>query len=107
MHLPPPPSGGFGFCPFQVGGYVVVDLLFLVGAFGCSGSVFSPCFVMQYSVSFLIGLVWKRGLVALPVVLIFVTFIVLWLFLMVPLVGMQSVIVVFPDHTHFKDRTLL
>ena len=49
----------------------------------------------------------KRDLVALPVVLIFVTFIVLWLFLMVPLVGMQSVIVVFPDHTHFKDRTLL
>ena len=29
-----------------------------------------------------------------------VTINVLWLFLMVPLVGLQCVIVVFPDHTH-------
>ena len=30
----------------------------------------------------------------------FVTINVLWLFLMVPWVGLQYVIVVFPDHTH-------
>ena len=33
--------------------------------------------------------------------------IVLWLFLTVPWVGQQCVIVVFPDHTHLLSRCLL
>ena len=53
--------------------------------------------------SFTIVLKRKRGLVAL---LLFSygcpdTVDVLWLFLTVPWVGLQCVIVVFPDHTHF------
>ena len=45
----------------------------------------------------------KRELVALLSLSYrcFVTVNVLWLFLMVPWVGLQCVIVVFGDHTHF------
>ena len=55
--------------------------------------------------SFVIILIWNRELVAL-IYLSFrrpVTVIVLYLFFMVPLFGLQCVIVVqaFPDHTHF------
>ena len=44
----------------------------------------------------------KRKLVALLLLSYrcIVTVNVLWLFLMVPLVGLQCVMVVFPDHTH-------
>ena len=52
--------------------------------------------------SFAIILTRKRELVAL-ILLSFaclVTVNVLWLFLVVPWVGLQCVIVVFPDHTH-------
>ena len=46
---------------------------------------------------------WKRKLVALLLLSYscIVTINVLWLFLTVPLVGLQCVIVVVPDHTHF------
>ena len=54
--------------------------------------------------SFAIILKEKRKLVALLHVLLsyrcIVTINVLWLFLRVPSVGLQCVIVVFPDHTH-------
>ena len=59
------------------------------------------------SSSFAIILKRKRKLVALLLLSYrcIVTLNVLWLFLMVPWVGLQCVIVVFPDHTHllFKD----
>ena len=53
--------------------------------------------------SFAIILKRKRKLVALLLLSYrcFVTINVLWLFLMVPWFGLQYVIVVFPDHTHF------
>ena len=53
--------------------------------------------------SFAIILKRKRKLVALLLLSYrcIVTINVLWLFLTVPLVGLQCVIVVFTDHTHF------
>ena len=53
--------------------------------------------------SFAIILKRKRKLVALLLLSYryIVTLSVLWLFLTVPWVGLQYVIVVFPDHTHF------
>ena len=63
------------------------------------------CFVIHYFVSilvFAIILKSKRKLVALLLSCIcIITIAVLWLFLTVPWVGLQYVIVVFPDHTHF------
>ena len=52
--------------------------------------------------SFATILMGKRELVALLCLSFccLVIFIVLWLFLRVPWVGLQCVIVVFPDHTH-------
>ena len=52
--------------------------------------------------SFAIILKRKRKLVALLLLsyICIVTINVLWLFLTVPWVGLQCVIVVFPDHTH-------
>ena len=52
--------------------------------------------------SFAIILKRKRELVALVVLSYrcIVTINVLWLFLTVPWAGLQSVIVVYPDHTH-------
>ena len=43
----------------------------------------------------------KAGCFALIVLQMFVSINVLWLFLTVLLVGLQCVIMVFPDHTHF------
>ena len=55
----------------------------------------NPCF------GFAIILTWKGELVALFYLsfLCLVTINVLWLFLTVPWVGLQCVIVIFPDHT--------
>ena len=57
---------------------------------------------MHYYSSFAIILKRKRKLVALLLLSCgcIVTINVLWLFLTVPLVGLQCVIVVFPDYTH-------
>ena len=54
--------------------------------------------------SFAIILTRKRGLFALLLLflLCLVTVNVLWLFLMVPWVGLYCAIVVFPDHTHLR-----
>ena len=61
--------------------------------------------------SFAIVLTRKRELVALLVLCFgcIVSVYVLWLFLMVPCVGLQFVIVVFPCHTHlpFDDNYLV
>ena len=53
--------------------------------------------------SFAIILKRKRKRVALLLLsyICIVTINVMWLFLTVPWVGLQCVIVVFPDHTHF------
>ena len=61
------------------------------------------CYVLvQVHSSFAISLKRKRKLLALLLLpyrcLVTVNF--LWLFLEVPWVGLQSVIMVFPDHTH-------
>ena len=61
-------------------------------------------FCVQFS--FAIILKRKRKLVALLLLSCscFVTINALWLFLMVLLVGLQHVIVVFPDHTHLLSK---
>ena len=58
--------------------------------------------------SFAIVLKRKRELVALLLLSyrFIVTISVLWIFLTVPCVGLQCVIVVFPDHTHLLFYTL-
>ena len=53
MHLSHPSPSGFRYCPFEGGGYVVVDSLFIVIPIVCGGFVFGPWFLMQYSVFFL------------------------------------------------------
>ena len=59
-------------------------------------SVYALCVLS----SFVIILKMKRELVALLLLYgCLITVYVLWLFLTVPLVGLQCVIVVFPDHT--------
>ena len=64
--------------------------------------VFVLVYVDMCPSSFAITLTRKRELVALRLLscgcLVIVN--VLWLFLTVPWVGLQFVIVVFPDHTH-------
>ena len=57
-------------------------------------------FVSVHS-SFAIILERKSKLVALLLLSYKCSVNVLWLFLTVPWVGLQCVIVVFPDHTHF------
>ena len=57
------PLGGLGCCPFEGGGYVVVDLLFGVLPIGCGGSVF--VFVLLCITLCPFFLKWKRELVAL------------------------------------------
>ena len=59
--------------------------------------------------SFAITLKRKRKLVALLLLSYrcILTKSVLWLFLTVPSVGLQCVIVVFPDHTHFFHLLIL
>ena len=69
-------------------------------------------FVMHYIVSilnFAIILKRKRKLVVLLLLShrCIVTFNVLWLFLAVPWVGLQYVIVVFPYHTHLLFETII
>ena len=64
-------------------------------------SLFLFCYALHY-VHSSFTIILKRKLVALLFLSYrcIVTIIVLWLFLTVPRVGLQCVIVVFPDHTH-------
>ena len=68
--------------------------------------MFVPCFYAVLCVfsSFAIILIGKRELFALIVLSSWclVTVIVLWLFLTVPSVGLQCMIVVFLGHTHLR-----
>ena len=103
MHLspPPPPTGGLGCCPFWGGGSVVVDLLFIVTPIVgvCNCSMFC-CTLLYVPSSFAIILMEKRELVALLSLSSWCLVIVVWLFLEVPWVCLQFVIVAFNDHTH-------
>ena len=77
------------------------DLLFIVIPIVrfCNCSRFCCTFLFVPS-SFAIILMGKRELVALLSLPSWCLVIVVWLFLAVPLVSLQCVIVVFPDHTH-------
>ena len=81
--------------------YVVVDFLFsvtpIVGV--CNCSMFCSTLLYVHS-SFAIILMEKRELVALLSLSSWCLVMVVWLFLVVHWVGLRSVIVVFPDHTH-------
>ena len=60
------------------------------------------CFIMHYLAFQVFAIILKRLLLLSYICL--VTANVLWLFLIVPWVGLQCVIVVFPDHTHFLSE---
>ena len=84
-----------------MGGSVVVDSLLIVTPIVgfCNCSMF--CCTLHYVHSgFAIILMGKRELVALLGLSSWCLVIVMWLFLAVPWVCLQFVIVVFPDHTH-------
>ena len=59
------------------------------------------CTLLYVISSFAIILMGKRELVALLDLSSWCLVIVVWLFLAVPMVCLQFVIVVFPDHTHY------
>ena len=82
------------------GGSVVVDLLFNVTPIAgvCNCSMFC-CRLLYVHSSFAIILMGKRELVALLSLSSWCLMIAIWLFLAVPWVCLQFVIVVFPDHT--------
>ena len=65
----------------------------------CDCSMFC-CTLLYVPSSFAIILMGKRELVALLSLSSWCLVIVVWLFLTVPLVCLQFMIVVFPDHTH-------
>ena len=94
---PPPPPGGLGCCPFTGGGSVVADLLFIVTPFVgfCNCSMFCCTFLYVPS-SF--GEERAGCLLSLSS---WCLVIVVWLFLAMPWVCLQFVIVLFPDHTHY------
>ena len=65
------------------------------------------CTLLSVQSSFAIILMGKRELVALLCLSCWFLVIVVWLFLAVPWVCLQFVIVVFPDHTHYFWSDLL
>ena len=71
----------------------------------CNCSMFC-CTLLYVHSSFAIILMGKRELVALLSLSSLYLLIVVWLFLAVPWVCLQFVIVVFPDHTHYFLSTL-
>ena len=92
-------------------GCVVVDLLFNVLTIVCGRSLL-VCVLFCYALfcvhsSFTIILKRKRKLVSLLLLSYrcIATINALWLFLAEPWVGLQCVIVVFPDHTHLLYYT--
>ena len=89
----------------RFGGSVDANLLFYLLPIVCGGSVFVIFWYALLCVfsCFAIILTRKRELVALLLLTLgcLVTVNALWLFVMVLLVGLELVIVVFPDHTHW------
>ena len=96
MHLSPLMALAAG------GGSVVVDFLLIVTPIVgvCNCSMFC-CTLLYVHSSFAIILMGKRESVALLCLSSWCLVIVVWLFLTMPQVCLQFVIVVFPDHTHF------
>ena len=85
---------------FSGDGSVVVDFLFCIPIVGfCNCSMFC-CTLLYVPSSFPIILLGKRELVALFSLSSWCLVMVVWLFLAVPEVCLQFVIVVFTDHTH-------
>ena len=110
MHLspPPPPPGGLDCCPFYGGGSVVVDFLFIVTPIVgvCNCSMFC-CTLLCVHSSIAIILMGKRELVALLNLSSWCLVIVVRLFIAVPWICLQFVIVVFPDHTTIQKTIYL
>ena len=93
MHLSPPVA--------YVGSVVVDSLLIVAPIVGfCNCSVFCCALLCVHS-GFAIISMGKRELVALLSLSSWCLLIVVCLFLAVPRVCLQFVIVVFPDHTHY------
>ena len=68
----------------------------------CDCSTYMFCCTLFYAyLSFAIILMGKRELVALLSLSSYCLVLIVWLFLAVPMVCLQFVIVVFPDHTHY------
>ena len=79
---------------------VILLLLIVTPIVGfCNNSMFS-CTLLCVHSSFAIILMEKRELIALLCLSSWCLVIVVWLFLTMPPVCLQFVIVVFPDHTH-------
>ena len=72
----------------------------------CNCSMFC-CALLYVHFSFAIILMGIRELVALLSLSLWCLVIVVWLFLAVPWVCLQFVIVVFPDHTHYFRRNIV
>ena len=70
-----------------------------MGFCNCSMFCYALCYVHS---SFAIIFMGKRELVSLLSLSFWYQVIVVWLFLMVPSVCLQFVIMVFPDHTHLQ-----
>ena len=85
----------------SIGGSVVVDsLLIVIPIVGfCNCSMFCCALLCVYCSLALISM-GKRELVDLLCLSSWCLVIVVWLFLTIPRVCLQFVIVVFPDHTH-------
>ena len=84
----------FVYCRFNL-------LLIVTPIVGFSNCSMFCCSLLYVPSSFAIILIWKRELVALLSMSSWCLVIVVWLFLAVPWVCLQIVIVVFPDHTHY------
>ena len=112
MHLHPPPLPPVAYAAVRPKAVVLLLLIYCL--------MYFPLFVGVLCLSlffyallcvhsrFAIILRWKRKLVALLLLSYrcIVTINVLWVFLKVPWVGLQYVIVVFPDQTHFLGAIL-
>ena len=84
--------------------YVYMMIKTILGGGGGLHYVISELYVLYVPSSFAIILMGKRELVALLSLSSWCLVIVVWLFLAVPWVCLQFVIVVFPDHTHYFCR---
>ena len=101
---PPPPPPPLGCCPFLGCGSVGVDILFNVLPIDCRSSLFVfvlLCITLcPFKFCNHLEEEEKTGCFAIMSYRCIVYVNVLWLFLTVLWVGLQCVIVVFPDHTH-------
>ena len=96
------PPSGIECCQFKGGGSIVVDSLLIVTPIVgfCNCSMFC-CSLLCVHSSFAIISMGKRELVVLLCLSSLCLMSVVWLFLVMPRVCLQLVIVVFPDHTNY------